>query len=380
VTTPAELFFSHTEEIADLASVLQLTFVPEGNKPVGQASLVSPAEDCDLTNVRSNAGDELFADKITGSLTYDAEFSCEFAANETNGNCTKNVSVGLGVVTETPKADELWSRLVAGPSAIFKRIFPKVGEGGAILGILDMPAATRVTYSGSGLVTTSNPEGRAGEAAELYFPHIGGISEYFLKGIQTILRPKGFGEQILSGAPGTIPAGGEIDCDVNAPDVSVPGLIDKDAYFQWALNWLGGETGTHALDCYNDTVGRALEAGVNPALALWIWIHESDASNYDQGYNQDFGVAFPPRVGFNAQIEEFLGIARSLNARDSRCAGRNVSDIQAFAYIYLTGTCDPNHVGPRGVTAEDYYQMLRSQWGTATSCQFLSSPTDTSCR
>jgi hypothetical protein len=35
----------------------------------------------------------------------------------------------------------------------------------------------------------------------LYFPHIGAVSEYFLKGIQTALRPKGYGSNILSGLP-----------------------------------------------------------------------------------------------------------------------------------------------------------------------------------
>ena len=341
---------------------------------------------CQIKNlclrISRHPGDELFADKITGSLTYDAEFSCEFNGNETKGSCTKDVSVGLGVVTETPKADEIWSRLVAGPSAIFKRIFPKVGEGGAILGILDMPAATKVTYSGTGLVNAGNPEGRSGEAAELYFPHIGGISEYFLKGIQTILRPKGFGEQILSGAPGTIPAGGEIDCDVNAPDVSVPGLIDKDAFFQVALNWLG-VPGTHALDCYNDTVGRALEAGINPALALWIWLHESGASNYDAGGVIDFGVVSPTPEGFVGQIEEFFARAGRYRALSPLCAGRNVNDMQAFAYIYSTGTCDPTHPieGYPGQTAQSYYEGFTEGWSIVwPGCSVPDSPTDTSCR
>ena len=211
VTTPAELYFAHTEENSELAEQLQMTFVPQGLSTEGSPSLVSPTEDCDLTNIRSNEGDNLFAGTIEGNLSYNAEFSCEFSGDASPSACKKNISVGLGVVTQTPKADELWSRLVAGPAGIFKRIFPKVGEGGAIVGILDIPAATKVTYSGSGLVSAGNPEGRAGESAELYFPHLGGISEYFLKGIQTILRPKGFGEQILSGqASKAVSCGGGI--------------------------------------------------------------------------------------------------------------------------------------------------------------------------
>jgi hypothetical protein len=380
VTTPAELFFAHTEEVAGLAEKLQLTFVPQGNPLTGRANYTSPMESCDLTNVRSNEGDDLFAESISGTLSYDAEFSCEYSDNSTTNSCTKDVSVGLGVETETPKADEVWSRLVAGPSGIFKRIFPKIGLGGAILGILDMPGAPNVTYSGSGLVSAGNPGARAGENAELYFPHVGGVSEYFLKGIQSILRPKGYGEPILSGALGTFASSGEIDCDQNAADIDLPRTIGREAYFQLALDWLAGQTGNHALECYNDTVRRAIDAGVNPAFALWMWVHESDASNYAQGYNLDFGVAFPPRVGYTAQITEFLGIARAIDASDPRCAGRNVSDMQAFAYIYLTGTCDPNQGDSRGTSGAEYYQMIRDQWGYLTSCPFLSSPEDTSCR
>lgn len=213
-TTPAELFFSHTEEVTGLADLLQLTFAPQEAPTEGAPGRVSPSEACDLTNIRTNEGDSLFAETITGNLSYNADFSCEFEVEPgiwQAQECVKDVSVGLNVVTETPKADSIWSRLVAGPSAVFKRIFPKVGEGGAILGILDIPAATRVNYSGSGLVSAGNPGVRSGQSAELYFPHIGGVSEYFLKGIQTILRPKGYGEQIISGQPSeAVSCGGDI--------------------------------------------------------------------------------------------------------------------------------------------------------------------------
>jgi hypothetical protein len=35
----------------------------------------------------------------------------------------------------------------------------------------------------------------------VYFPHLGGLDEYLLTGIQTLLRPKGYGEQISWGSP-----------------------------------------------------------------------------------------------------------------------------------------------------------------------------------
>jgi hypothetical protein len=52
-----------------------------------------------------------------------------------------------------------------------------------------MPGSTSVTYTGANA-----------SAGELNIPHVGGISEYFLKGIQTLLRPKGYGEPISFGA------------------------------------------------------------------------------------------------------------------------------------------------------------------------------------
>ncbi|MEK7112402.1 MAG: hypothetical protein AAB875_03670 [Patescibacteria group bacterium] len=245
--TPAELFFAHMEESVELAELLQQTFVPQGAEKTGPVTGVSPGASCDLVNVRSNEGDDLFAGQIGGTLSYTAKATCDFAPvsqpattggylcrtilygncvpNDWTCNvkygkidcptgyfcgtscaspvqqCAKTVNVYLSVVSKTPKVDEVWSRTVAGASAIFKSFFPKVGPGGAILGILDIPAATKVTYVGANFAGNPGNQ-RSGEGAELYFPHIGGIQEYFLKGIQTILRPKGFGEQILSGQPG----------------------------------------------------------------------------------------------------------------------------------------------------------------------------------
>jgi len=197
--SPAELYFAHMQEVSELAEILQQTFVPKDGNMTGGFTGVSPGGACDLVNVRTNEGDDLFAGEIGGILSYDAEFSCDFDRNATESACTKEAIVNLSVLTKTPLADDVWSRTVAGPSAIFKRIFPKVGPEGAILRILDIPAATKVTYTGADFAGNPGNQ-RSGESAELYFPHIGGVSEYFLKGIQTILRPKGFGEQIISGS------------------------------------------------------------------------------------------------------------------------------------------------------------------------------------
>lgn len=247
---PASLFFAHTEESVELSRLLQQTYAAKGTEDdlTVDPSLIQRegSSSCNLVNVRTNSGDDLFAGAITGTLSYSAAFSCDFdqepsggpinatpaCAAETNyvgkcypGNysctdsrgrldcpqgykcatqceentgsnqeCDIDVSVALQVKTKTPNADEIWARTVAGAQSVFKRIYPKVGPGAPVEKIVDLPAETGVIYSGEGI---------GGEPAHLYFPHIGAVSEYFLKGIQTALRPKGFG----STPKGSLPPG-----------------------------------------------------------------------------------------------------------------------------------------------------------------------------
>ena len=343
--SPAELYFAHMQEVSELAEILQETFVPKDGNMTGGFTGVSPGGACDLVNVRTNEGDDLFAGEIGGTLSYDAEFSCDFDRNATESACTKEAVVSLSVLTKTPKADDVWSRTVAGPSAIFKRIFPKVGPGGAILGILDIPAATKVTYTGADFAGNPGNQ-RPGEGAELYFPHIGGISEYFLKGIQTILRPKGYGEQILSGAPGTV-GGGEINCDKSAPDPGpVSGLLNKSTL---VAEFSGEFPGNNIEECYNDVVNRARKAGYDPAFVMAIWIEESGASDYEQfPVVYDFGcMGSTPNNDFNAQISCFLNLKNFyLSPIFDSCkisTGGPVT-MEDFLLIFSEGfrACDPN--------------------------------------
>ena len=251
LTSPADLFFSHMEEAQGLADILQDTYVPQGNPKSGPVvGVIRPNQYCDLTQIRTNPGDDLFAGEIGVNLTYTAEFSCGFEifdppdpqtsfacsllyggvcvsddydcdemdgrlncpagwrcgrpasscdTNPPNPSCSRNARVILNTQTRTPLVDDIWSRLVAGGASVFRRIFPQVGEGAPVEGFYDIPAATGVTYSLNPPVpgvslTAGNPGRRRGQAAELYFPHIGGIEQYFLQCIQTALRPQGFGE------------------------------------------------------------------------------------------------------------------------------------------------------------------------------------------
>jgi len=232
--TPATLFFSHIQESSELGSILQNTYLAKGEAEIGPDTAVSPPSSCTTVDVRSNKGDNLFATSISGDLSYTASFTCDFnppSCNTKVGNycnkllgtcvqpgsdwtcmiplgqkdcpsgytcklgcfcnpptqtCSKNISIALSTSSNTPKIDDVWSRLVGGPTAIVKRMFPKLGT--QIGTLKDIPGSTSITYSGA-----------QASSGELNLPHLGGISEYFLKGIQTMLRPKGYGETISFG-------------------------------------------------------------------------------------------------------------------------------------------------------------------------------------
>lgn len=135
----------------------------------------------------------LFPDE-PGSCTYPT------ATPPQTQTCSNEVLVNLRLETRTPLANKVWAKLVAGSSGIFRRMFPRIGSESDFEGIIDMPANSNVDYSfrsgSSGSLYAGNPSGQIpGSGAQLYFPHIGGIKEYFLTGIQTLLRPKGMGEQ-----------------------------------------------------------------------------------------------------------------------------------------------------------------------------------------
>ena len=201
--TPSTLFFPHIQESDELGSTLQDTYIGKGEEKTGADTAVAPSSSCNTVDVRSNKGDSLFAKSLTGDLSYTASFACDFKTEEQQvgegacqllhgefvcpgQSCTKNVSISLSTTGSIPKVDDVWSRLVAGPTAIVKRLFPKLGT--QIGTLKDIPGSTSVSYQGAQAST-----------GELNLPHVGGISEYFLKGIQTLLRPKGYGETVSFG-------------------------------------------------------------------------------------------------------------------------------------------------------------------------------------
>jgi len=263
--------------------------------------------------------------------------------------CPVTVNVNLGTVTHTPKADELWSRFVSGPAGIFRRVFPKIEPGAPIEALWDIPASTPVTFTAPGLVYVGIP-GSGRTQPELYFPHIGGIHQYFLKCIQRALRPQGFGEPCISGSPGTN-APTDSTCP-NVPDSAIParwigpaGSGIKD-HFIWAADlWCGGVGENMAEECYNYVVQQSLAAGVNPAFSLSIWLHESAASNYtcSGAGAQDFGIN-DPSIAMNLvlQLQRFLTLPYSstyLYCR-TQAQSRGLDPMFGFLDRFRDGNCD----------------------------------------
>jgi hypothetical protein len=315
--------------------------------------------------------------------------------------CTNPVFANLKLEDRIPLAQEAWSRLVAGSAGVFRKMFPQIGSAGSAFdGIIDMPASTDVSYinEGSGTIYVGNPSNQTpGSQAKLYFPHIGGIKEYFLTGIQTLLRPKGMGNQPVfcegdeckegSGVPPITPIEPppdsqvcDLTCENDAVSMITPGLmaINGPVYNNVrdrAQRWLGScgwvqSIGQRSFDSlYSQIVADSTAAGVNPVFSLAIWLHEFGASNYEcvceviGGSNtasaycnrgQDFGInreedetvfRYDRATGratvltdrFNTQLSIFLDLPL---AYQTYCESDNFACAwEQFGAIYHYGDC-----------------------------------------
>jgi hypothetical protein len=228
ILTPP-LYFAHTEEVKQLSETLNKTYIPKG---VTSVPLPKTTEKnvCSVVNVRANPGDNLFPGD-TSELQVQAveyvivEATChevwtrsacgenEFGRTEYCDHhtleCPANITITIKTSTLTPNADKIFSTTVADSTSTFRKIYPKVEPGAPVSCIADIPTVTNVTYDprkgltpgsqspngGSLSFSVKNfPEDGGNVTPQLTFPHIGSIYDYFLKGIQTALRPKGYGD------------------------------------------------------------------------------------------------------------------------------------------------------------------------------------------
>lgn len=229
-----KLYFAHLFESNELSETLQLTYKPQGYTGLeGSWSDSQNPTYCELLESRDNEGDNLYGEleierggvtqkeqMLEGTASYSATFSCTLdlvrpCRNEYDpvaGNivevcdptptCEVHVPVAFSVEVYTPKEnDNIWNRLVGAHMSVVKRIFPQIGSSSPIDELKDIPGKTTVTYGvdgqSGGAASVSTLAGdpsrsRPGSQAQLFFPHLGSVQEYFLHGIQEALRPQGF--------------------------------------------------------------------------------------------------------------------------------------------------------------------------------------------
>lgn len=159
------------------------------------------------------------------------------------------------------------------------------------------------------------------------------------------------------------PSNQQINCNMYLPDQVVPGVFSAQVIGDIADRWTSGQGTNYAEECYNDVICRAKSAGVDPAFALAMWLHESAASNYDfAGEVEDFGIHFTTPNDFNAQINSFTSLSFA-----NACPGLDYET--GWATKYLTGTCDTTRV-VNGITGPDYLDAIKEVYSWVSSNPF----------
>lgn len=368
------LYFAHMQETSELAEYLQQTYLPEGmdgltDVPDTIGELLSESPYCEILESRTNPGDSLHGDyagadpdnpetEIGAILGYTARFTCQFdpplsvrdpeefnqclticqqtgdpncaqQCDAQEQTCQKNVLAALNVQSFTPRAGDLWSRLVMGAESVFRRMFPRVEEGAPIDEIEDIPAHSLVRYSAENRSSdpritgtealAGDPElSRNGAGARIYFPHLGSVHEYFLKQIQKALRPYNLGSALPP--TGSAPVSGE----------ALQHLFEPTCNGQLCYEYI-----------INQTVAQARCGGeyLNPYVTVAISLSETGGlvSNQPDGSNvKHFGCDPFGRAGVGYSIIEKFECM--INTFTNSCrAGR--TEAQALAsYGYNPGS------------------------------------------
>ena len=252
------LYYPHTRSTYDMATLLNETQTPQdvfGEKGKSEenkgATKDFETNKCEIVDVRSNPGDDLTFDQKNVEEKQRAyvrdvqievtQIGCSQATKECLEKCIPNplnpsqclpkicacegiVQVVIRSTPKIPFADQIWEATTVGQESAFRRIFPKVEEGAPVSCIADIPGVSDVNYlpsSQTNLVGIDTPDGRKSpDEAQLFFPHLGTVYEYFLKGIQTALRPQGYGEPIVNGE--LCETDDSISCDQVAQEYGIP--------------------------------------------------------------------------------------------------------------------------------------------------------------
>jgi hypothetical protein len=225
------LYFPHTAEVSEASDFLNKTYIPkEGTSSDPIPETTESGNDpitgkCQILDVRTNEGDYLFPEVKPGisevNVTVNpytvTQIPCvqksrtirpdplnpDYKVEELYSSCQGTVYITIRMQTKVPYADEIYNSTTAGADSTFRKMFPKVGEGAPVSCISNLPSSTSVQYIPKENMDKLKVIGPLGnnttDDPKLYFPHFGSVYDLFLKGIQTALRPKGFGEPIKDG-------------------------------------------------------------------------------------------------------------------------------------------------------------------------------------
>lgn len=227
-----QLYLSHSLEDSQLATQLQNTFKPRVTSNAAASSIPNDVENnslaCRIIPSRTNPGDdatfqnpESYIDvdvsyKVTMIQCTDihwvegdfSNYTGKVGPGHWDANCSSDIYATVNTIGKFAYSDEIWNTTVAGPDSIFRRIYPKTGNGSPVTCIADTPAVSNATYTlkgdsidqGLSLLRVQEPDKSSVKSedgvtanAQLYYPHYGGVLDYFLNGIQQALRPQGYG-------------------------------------------------------------------------------------------------------------------------------------------------------------------------------------------
>lgn len=286
------LHYPHTEATVQVSKLLNYVHTPLLCDEDGECDLIKGTGSkyelttCEFTDVRTNPGDDLtfttpesyvqvnpvitevrkiqcfnegeistFIDEC-GNIphsTCETETCCGSPPNQICGDlpsicdgwprCQSTIYVEIRTTPVLPYVDQIWKNTVVNKVSPFRRIFPEMVPGAPIQCIKEIPGVTDVNYWSNDETNLWRIEGPghrgfpgAGASSisrgELYFPHQGTVLEYFLHGIQTALRPLGYGQPladsencsslICGDMPEVMPEGGS--CSLKSNSIGGEGI------------------------------------------------------------------------------------------------------------------------------------------------------------
>jgi len=146
---------------------------------------------------------------------------------------------------------------------------------------------------------------------------------------------------------------------------------------------IGGCKGHYAQECYSDVYCQSIEAGVNPALPITLWVHESAGSMYAKYANvQDFGIngANIPSRDFTRQLRQLLDVQMADDYISGYCTDKGITEEERWATKYARGYCTDENIahGKAYITEiREYYNWLTR--GTLPSWPWNVSKSSSAC-